>query len=186
MLRRSFLQVVPASAFISAATAAPAGPSPVKLGYDTYSIRAWKWKAPQLLDYAASQKLDAIQISDINEFESFEPAYLARIKEQAARLNIVIDAGIGCVCPTSKAFNKNGPPARDRLLQGLRVARAVGARSMRCFLGSDADRQSTPIQTHIESTLEVFAPPAPKPSTSASKSRSKTTPAISRPANSAP
>ena len=187
MLRRSFLQVLPASAFAAAATAAPADPSPVKLGYDTYSVRAWKWKAPQLLDYAAAQKLDAIQISDSNEFESFEPAYLARIKDQAARLNVVIDAGIGCVCPSSKAFNKNGPPARDRVLQGLRAARAVGARSMRCFLGSDADRQDHPHPGPTSRTpSRSSAPSAPKPSTSASKSRSRTTPAISRRANSVP
>jgi 3-oxoisoapionate decarboxylase len=155
MLRRTFLQALPAGVLaVPAAPGAPAVAANLKLGYDTYSIRAWKWKAPQLLEYAGARKLDAIQISDLSEFESLEPAYLGAIKAQAARLGVVIDAGMGCVCPSSKAFSA-GPPAHDRLLEGLRAAHAVGARSLRCFLGSEADRTPS-IEAHIENTLRVF------------------------------
>lgn len=79
------------------------------------------------------------------------------MKEQADRLNIHIDGGTGCVCPSSTSFSKNGPPARERVLQGLRVAHAVGAKVMRCFLGSGPDRL-TPggIEPHIEDTVKVF------------------------------
>src|ERR1035437_8834038 len=51
MLRRTFLQTLPAAA--AAMTAAAAEEVPVKLGFDTYSVRAFKWKGTQLLDYAA-------------------------------------------------------------------------------------------------------------------------------------
>jgi len=149
--RRTFLQTAAAAV---AAAATPVEESTVKLGFDSYSVRAFQWKAPRLLDYAASQKLDTIQFSSLDDYESREPAYLAKVKDQAARLRISIDAGMGCICPSSKSFSKNGPPARDRLLDGLRIAKAVGAASMRCYLGSSADR--LPIDPHIENTINLF------------------------------
>ncbi len=130
---------------------------PIKLGFDTYSVRAFGWKAPQLLSYAAGLKLDTIQISSLDDYESLDPAYLQRVKDEADQLHIQIDGGTGCICPSSQAFSKNGPPARDRVLQGLRVAAAVGARSMRCYLGSGADRIGEPgIEAHMENTIRLF------------------------------
>ena len=154
MRRRTFLQTIPAAA---AAAVPPADDVPVKLGFDTYSIRAFKWKAVQLLEYAAAQKLDTIQISDLADYESKEPVYLQKVKEQAARAYITIDGGMGCICPTSRSFSQNGPTARERLLEGLRIAKAVGAKSMRCYMGSGADRQGDGgIERHMESTISVF------------------------------
>lgn len=142
---------------VSSAEAAPADEVPVKLGFDTYSMRAFKWKATQLLDYAGSLKLDTLQISSMGDYESYEPAYLQKIKEQAERLQIQIDAGMGCICPLSKAYSKNGPPAQDRILEGLRVAKAVGAKSMRCYQGASADRLGEPgIEACMEATIQTF------------------------------
>jgi len=88
----------------------------------------FNWKAPQLLEYAAKLQLDTIQFSSMGDYESFDPAYLQKVKDQANRLHIQVDGGTGCICPSSRAFAKNGPPARDRVLEGLRVAKAVGAK----------------------------------------------------------
>jgi len=159
MLRRTFLGAVPGALAATAVAEPPRPPeeTPIKLGFDTYSLRAFRWKAPQLLDYAAQLKLDTIQISSLEDYESLEPAYLKKVKEQAERLRIQIDGGTGCVCPSSHAFAKAGPPARDRVLQGLRVASAVGARSMRCYLGDGADRTGEPgIDAHIGNTVKLF------------------------------
>src|SRR5579862_6529106 len=99
MVRRKFLQSLPAAALASALdTPAPAQQAPVKLGFDTYSVRAFQWKAPRLLEYAAGLKLDTIQFSDLADYESHDPAYLRKVKDQAARLRISIDGGMGCVC----------------------------------------------------------------------------------------
>ncbi|HEY1341995.1 MAG TPA: TIM barrel protein [Bryobacteraceae bacterium] len=154
MLRRTFLQALSAAA---AAPLASAQRAPTKLGFDTYSLRAFKWKAGQLIDYAAQQKLDTIQISSLDDYESHDPAYLQKVKDQAARLNIHIDGGTGCICPTARAYKKDGPPARDRVLEGLRISKAVGAHAMRCYLGGTPDRL-TPggIEVHMESTIKVF------------------------------
>ena len=155
MHRRMFLQSAAAGA--ASAAASPAEEVGIKLGFDSYSVRAFGWKAPQLLDYTASLKLDTIQFSDMANYESLELAYLQRIKDQAARLGIAIDGGMGCICPSSKSFNRNGPPARERLLQGLRAANAVGARSMRCYMGSSADRLGEPpLEAHMQNTIQVF------------------------------
>ena len=159
MLRRRFLQTVSAAAAASAANAAPPAPdtTPIRLGFDTYSIRALKWKAPQLLEYAAGLKLDTIQFSDLADYESHEPAYLQKIKDQAARLNLKVDGGMGCIGPLSKAFRKNGPPAREQLLEGLRICRDVGTKVMRCYMGTSADRIGEPgIEANMEATIKLF------------------------------
>jgi len=159
MLRRSFLQTVPGAVAATAMAAPPPAASevPIRLGFDTYSLRAFRWKAPQLLSYAAGLKLDTIQISSLAEYESLDPAYLQKVKDQADRLHIQVDGGTGCICPSSHAFVMNGPPARDRVLQALRVAAAVGAKSMRCYLGNSADRIGEPgIEAHMENTIKLF------------------------------
>ncbi len=138
-----------------AAEAEPAGP--IRLGFDTYSVRAFQWKALQLLDYAGKLKLDGIQISSLGDFESLEPAHLAKVKAKADALGIRIDGGIGSICEHSTMYNpKSGPPA-DHIRAGLKVARALGATSMRCFLGANADRhQARPIEALMEETIRTF------------------------------
>ena len=56
-----------------------------------------------------------------------------------------------------RRFRKNGPPARERVLEGLRVAKAVGATSMRCYIGSQRrPPESAASRPHMESTIQVF------------------------------
>lgn len=131
--------------------------SSIHLGFDTYSVRAFHWKAVQLLDYAAALKLDTIQISSLDDYESLDPAHLAKVKDHAAAVQVAIDGGIGCVCPLSKSWSpKHGDPAAHVTL-GLQVAKAVGASSMRCFMGSSDDRVGAqPIERLLESTIQVF------------------------------
>ncbi len=155
MLRRTFLQTLPVAATALAAT--PAGEVPVKLGFDTYSVRAFKWKGIELLDYAASQKLDTIQFSALGDYGGLDAQNLQKVKSRAAELRISIDSGMGCICDTSKSFNKKGPPVRDQLIEGLKVTKAVGSKSMRCFMGSSDDRLGPlPIEAHMENTIKIF------------------------------
>ena len=93
MLRRNFL-LTSLAATVRNLRAAASG---LKLGYDTYSIRAWGMKAMAHLDFAAAHGLTAIQISSLGDFESLEPAHLAKVKAKAAELGIAIDGGTGCV-----------------------------------------------------------------------------------------
>jgi sugar phosphate isomerase/epimerase len=158
MLRRSFLQLS-AAAIASTRGALPqsAAGTPIRLGFDTYSLRAFKWKALQLLDYAASQRLDTIQISSLDDFESLDPAHLARVRARAQQLGIALDGGIGCICPLSDSWKPtHGSPA-EYLRLGMKVAKAIGASSMRCFMGTGQDRTGArPIEALMEETIGIF------------------------------
>src|SRR5438445_4367383 len=120
MLRRTFLQTLPVATAVL--KAAPTDGIPIKLGFDTYSLRAFKWKGLQLLDYAASQKLDTIQFSSLDDYGGLDPDNLRKVKDRAAQLNIALDSGMGCICETSKSWKKGARPAREQLIEGLKVA----------------------------------------------------------------
>lgn len=112
---------------------------PLKLGFDTYTLRAFKWNAFQLLDYAARHKLDTLQL-DISAYESLDPAYVARVKDHAARLGLAIDSSMGCVCATSSSWKPENRDPAAYLRTGLRVAQQAGATCTRVFMGSFAER----------------------------------------------
>jgi sugar phosphate isomerase/epimerase len=153
MRRREFLHLP----LLGAATALRAAEPTLKLGYDTYSIRAWGLKALEHLEFAARHHCNAIQISSLSDFETLEPVHLAKVKARAAELGISVDAGTGCVCPSSKAFNPRSGTAEEQLTRALKVAQAVGARSLRCYLGDSVDRlHANGIEFHIENTVRVF------------------------------
>jgi len=159
MHRRVFLQsALTASAMLAGQAAKAAEPQGIRLGFDSYSLRAFKWKAIELLDYTASQKLDAIQISSLDDFESLDEPHLQKVKDHAARLGIVIDAGTGCICPISKSWGHREGSGSDAMIKGLKAAKAVGATSVRCFMGSSVDRQNDerPVEACMEETIKVF------------------------------
>src|SRR4029077_20989411 len=122
MQRRTFLKTLPALSASTAAAVSSASdedpPVPVKLGFDTYSLRAFQWKGVRLLEYAANLKLDTIQFSSLEDYGGLDAANLQKVKDAAARLGIAIDSGMGCICESSKSFNKKGRPAREQLLEG--------------------------------------------------------------------
>lgn len=163
MDRRKFLEGLIAAPFAARALAAAEPlpeppPTGIKLGFDTYSLRAFGWKAMQFLDYCAAQKLDAIQISSLEDFESLDPAHLSEVRAKAATLGVQIDAGMGCICPLSTSWGKRAGSGEDALTHGLEVAHAVGATSLRCFLGSMADRrtETDSLARCIDETVRVF------------------------------
>lgn len=112
----------------------------IHLGYDTYSLRALHWNAMQHLEFAAQHGLDAIQFSSIGDFGDVSPEGLRMVKARAQQMDIRIDGGVGCVCELSRSWNaKQGSPT-DVLLQGMDIANQVGAKVMRCYMGTQLDR----------------------------------------------
>jgi 3-oxoisoapionate decarboxylase len=128
--------------------------APIRLGFDSYSIRELRWKDIQLLDYAAGLKLDTVQLSGLGDYESLESEHLEKVKDHAARVGVAIDAGIGCICPLSSGWNSREGNPTEYLLKGLRVAKAVGAHSMRCYLGANADRPN--LERCMEATIQAL------------------------------
>ncbi len=128
----------------------------IPLGFDNFSIRAMGWKADALLDYAASLKLDSILISDLDAYESFEEAYLKKVRAKAEGVGIKIHAGTWSICPTSKFFKNKWGTAEEHLALGIRVAKTLGSPVLRCILGMGDDR-TTPggIEARIADTVKV-------------------------------
>jgi hypothetical protein len=86
--RRSFLASLATAGagmalFSPSIAAQPTLAKKLKLGFDNFSVRAMGWKAPALLDYAASLKLDSILISDLDAYDSLEDAHLKEVNSAA-------------------------------------------------------------------------------------------------------
>jgi 3-oxoisoapionate decarboxylase len=133
-----------------------ASPPGVKLGFDNFSIRAFGWKAPQLIEYAASLEVDTVLFSDLDVYENHQESYLRDLRKKAADLGIELQAGTGSICPTSATFNKKWGTAEELLGLTIQVAGAVGSRVARCYLGNASDRKTEGgIYARIRDTVEV-------------------------------
>jgi sugar phosphate isomerase/epimerase len=164
--RRTFLKTIGATAAgLALADLASVAETPsdnprrqpkLKLGFDNFSIRATNWKAPALLDYAASLKLDSILISDLDAYESLEEKHLKEVKAKAADLRIQIHAGTWSICPTSKFFKNKWGTAEEHLALGIRVANTLGSPVIRCVLGMGDDRKTEGgIEARMADTVRV-------------------------------
>ncbi len=160
--RREFLGSLAAAGaagcLASARAAAPDDTQRLKLGFDNFSIRTFGWKAPQLIDYAASLKVDTLLLSDLDVYESLEEDYLRRVREQADRAGIELHAGTGSICPTSASYNAGKwGPAEDHARLLIRTAKRLGTPVARCYLGSRRDREGDGgIGRHIEAMVKVL------------------------------
>ena len=129
----------------------------IKLGIDTYTIRGFRWNVFQILDYADKVGVDAIQCS-LGNFENLDDAYLNKVKEHADRIGVYVEPAINSICPLSESYKtKRYPEPKGYLLEGLRVAKALNANAVRCFLGGYSDRHNPPpIPAKIEATIEAL------------------------------
>ena len=143
------------------APVAPTGAAPVRnrgirLGIDNFAVRAMKWKAPALIDYAAKLKTDSLFITDLDAFEKQDDAYLGELKKKAADLGIQIQLGSWSICPTSKSFKKTWGTAEEHGALAMRMAKALGSPVARFVLGAGNDRSTEGgIQARIADTVAV-------------------------------
>jgi len=129
----------------------------LKLGFDNYAIRALGWKAPELLEYAASLNLDTILLSDLDVYESTAESYLKELKSKADDLRIEIQVGMLSICPGSKLFDSRRGTAEEQLKLTIRIARTLGSSVARCVLGHVDDRKSNGgIEARIAETIKVL------------------------------
>ena len=128
----------------------------IKLGFDNFSIRAFGWKAPRLIDYAAELELDTILLSDLGVYERQDNPYLAEIRARARDLGIEVQVGTGSICPSSKRYDSKLGSAEGHLELTIRIAKALGSDVARCYLGGRDDRRSEGgIEARIRDTVRV-------------------------------
>jgi sugar phosphate isomerase/epimerase len=137
--------------------AASAAKKKIKLGVDNFAVRALNWKAPALIDYAASLEVDTLFITDLDAFESLEPKHLAELKAKAADKGLQIYLGTWSICPTSMTFKDKWGTAEQHLRLGIASAKAIGSPVIRVIVGNGDDRK-TPggIEARIEDTVKVL------------------------------
>ncbi len=162
--RRAFLQSTALAAaglglasFTRPAARADSTASPaIKLGLDNFAVRAMNWNAVQLIDYAASLKLDSLFITDLKPFENFQDQDLKDLRAKAADLGLQIWLGSWSICPTSGTFRADHGTAEEHLALGLRMAKALGSPAFRVVLGSREDRHTQGgIEARIADTVKV-------------------------------
>jgi sugar phosphate isomerase/epimerase len=129
----------------------------IPLGMDNFAVRAFGWKGRELVDYAASLRLDTLFITDIPAFGTKDPTELGELRRYAQDKGVAIQSGSWSICPTSKSFKKDWGTAEEHLALCIRMAKAVGSPVARIVLGSREDRK-TPggIQARIEDTVAVL------------------------------
>jgi sugar phosphate isomerase/epimerase len=134
----------------------PEGKAASKLGLDNFSVRAMGWKVPELIDYAASLAADSLFITDLDAFESFDPSYLATLRQRASARRVQVHVGTWSICPTSKAFKPKWGTAEEHLALAIGVAKGVGSPVIRVVLGTWEDRLTDGgIERHMEETAKV-------------------------------
>lgn len=112
----------------------------VPLGVDVHSIRGMQWKAKQLIDFVIDLNVDSILLNGLDYFESLDEAYLKTIKEQLDKSNLSFYFGVGGLSINSPGYSDKFGTPRDLILQGLRLSKIFGTRSVNCRIGSVRDR----------------------------------------------
>lgn len=126
----------------------------IPIGLNTYCLRAFQWHDAQLLDYAASLKLDAVFLQDSIDPLQKDPAHWRAVKDRAARLHLHLETGGGAILPKSKE-------AFDASVQTLRYnierASAMGSPIVRALLASDrAHFPPGTVEQHMETAIKIL------------------------------
>jgi sugar phosphate isomerase/epimerase len=129
----------------------------VPLGLDGHSLRGMKWKATQLIEFAAEQRLDAVLLNSLNYFESLEESHLLRLKKLASTHDMRIYVGAGGICKNAAKFSDKWGNAQEMLATGVRVAATLGSPVVNVRIGSIADRfLEGGIQPRIDEAVRVL------------------------------
>jgi 3-oxoisoapionate decarboxylase len=153
MNRRAFLQTTTLAAAIQPFSKSQSSP-PQKLGLNSYSLRAMRWTDKQLLEYAASLKLDGVFLQDSLDPERDKLEHWRELGSYAKQLGLHIETGIGAVLPQPGA---SVTTSRDQLLTGLARAKACGSPLLRCLHASDrAHLPPVPMAQNIQSMITLL------------------------------
>ncbi len=159
MNRRQFLAA--SAATITAAQPALAAVDnshdPKRFGLDLWSVRSQGWNAFQYIDHAVEQKLRVIQFADSNQLGGLEPEYARKVKAYADQKGILLEMGMGTICPTSSGWGPAKGPIEPWILRHVQAAKLLGSPILRCLLGSARERKGEmPLAKHTEAMLRTL------------------------------
>jgi sugar phosphate isomerase/epimerase len=124
------------------------------LGYNTYSIRALRWNDLQLIEYAASLKLDAIFLQDSIDPGTDDPVHWRAVKDASIRAGLWLGTGGGAVLPRDDG---EFDACVKLLRESLRRAAGMGSPVVRTLLAGDrVHLPPGPPAKHIETMIKVL------------------------------
>ena len=134
--RRDFLGMVASTAAMAVTRgfaqesqkAASVDPTRVPLGLDGHSMRAMRWKAPQFIEFAAEQKLDAVLINNFRCSRTWRNLP-SRPEGSRRRVRLRIYMGAGSICENGSSFNDRYGGAETFLPRAFALPRSLGLRS---------------------------------------------------------
>lgn len=142
--RRSLLRIATATAasaslpgFLRGQSSSPAK---LHLGLDGHAVRGMRWKAMPLIEYAAEQKLDAVLLNGFHYFESLDDAHLKQVKAFADSKGVQIRIGAGGISQGASSFKPTYGTPEEAMIEGIRVALALGSPTVNCRIGAIQDR----------------------------------------------
>lgn len=162
MNRRHFLT---ASASALAAATAASGSSaamdtrndPARFGLDLWSVRSQDWNAFQYIDHAVEHKLKVIQFADAPTLGGLEPEHARKVKAYADEKGVLLEMGMGTICPTSSGWSVEKGPIEPWILRHVETARRLGSPILRCLMGSAKERKTAmPLAKHTEAMLTTL------------------------------
>lgn len=124
------------------------------IGLNTYCVRSMRWNDRQLLDYAASFKLDAIFLQDSLDPLTKDPAHWAEVKRWSEELGLKLETGGGGVLPKSPDALQ---PSIDHILYNAKRARAMGSPFIRVVCASQRSAfPPGPVTQHMETMVRLL------------------------------
>jgi len=134
-------------------------------------------KGRELVDYAASLRLDTLFITDLPGSARMEVGARVSCVGMPPTRGSKSSLAPGASARTSKVFKNDWGTAEEHLALGLKLAKAVGSDIFRAVLGTREDRK-TPggIEARIADTVTVLKSKRSLAVDSASRCPSRTTP----------
>jgi len=113
-----------------------------------------RWNDLQLLEYAASLKLDAVYLQDSVDPANNDPAHWKILKETAARLGLELNGGDAGALPRTPGGME---ATRKRLHEGIRHAVGIGSKLVRFRVAGDrASLPPGPVEKTIETMIRTL------------------------------
>lgn len=113
-----------------------------------------RWNDLQLLEYAASLKLDAVYLQDSVDPANNDPAHWKILKETAARLGLELHGGDAGALPRTPGGME---ATRKRLHEGIRHAVGIGSKLVRFRVAGDrASLPPGPVEKTIETMIRTL------------------------------
>lgn len=126
----------------------------LKLGFNSYCLRALQWGDIELLDYAAKLKLDAVFLQDSTDPQRDSLAHWKEVGEHARKLGLHVETGVGAVLPQHPSDFER---CRQQLLLGIERAKACGSPLVRCLHAGDrAHLPPGPMEQHREVMVKLL------------------------------